>query len=56
MIRMFMRNKNGFYFFDVKIQPLHSSLRFPAGKPGINEHSFFFVTDIVTIAVAAAIE
>ena len=53
MIVMFMRDKNGPDPLEGETQPAHPPFRFPAGEPGIDEHGFVLVTDIITVTVAA---
>lgn len=56
MVRVLMRNKNGFNRLHGKLQPVHTGFRFTARDTGINQNGFLVIADIVAIAVAARIE
>jgi hypothetical protein len=56
MIIMFMRYEEGFHPAQRQTQAAHPPLRFTAGKSGVDEHGFFFITDVITIAVTAGVE
>ncbi len=56
MITVLMTDENGFYFFYVQFQPLHSLFCFPATQSCINEHRFAAVANIIAIGITAAVE
>ena len=56
MIRMFVRNKNGFHLFYIQLLQFHSDLNLPAGKASIYQNGFCFIADIIAIAIASGVE
>jgi hypothetical protein len=56
MVGMLMSDKYRLYIFNVQAKPAHPLLGLAAGDAGIDQNSFGFVADIITVPVAARIK
>ena len=53
MIVVFVGDEDGFYAGEGKAEAAHAAFGFPAGEPGVDEHGFLVVPDIIAVTVAA---
>lgn len=53
MIVVFVGNEDGLYAVERQPESTHPPFGFPAGEARVDKDGFLFVTDIITVAVAA---